>query len=209
MKFGPFNWSNHSNLVIQNLELDITEKTTYFYGENGVGKSTLLKLILEECLKKKIKNGYVDQNYRSTWLWWKSIFDNLEIALINSKQKKLKKNELFQSQLSWLQPLLDKPKNQFKFNEDNEINSIGLSGGQLQKAVLLRELLNNPELLLLDEAFSALDFEAVKSILEWLKEIQQGFGFQIICITHDQRILELLPGKIFTLEIAEKRLIVR
>jgi sulfate/thiosulfate transport system ATP-binding protein len=61
-----------------------------------------------------------------------------------------------------------------------------LSGGQRQRVALARALASNPQLLLLDEPFGALDAVVRKSLRQGLKEIVRSVGVTTIIVTHDQ-----------------------
>jgi NitT/TauT family transport system ATP-binding protein len=151
-----------------------------------------MKLILDECLKQKLNFAFVDQNYRSSWLWWRSVKDNLTLPLINTG-KKLEDLDEYQSEMSWLQPLLDK--------QIGESSNPNLSGGQLQRLVIFRELLLKPKIVLLDEAFSALDIEVAEQQSQWLLSQQKAIGFKLVSIAHDSRILTYLPGTVINLSL--------
>jgi ABC-type dipeptide/oligopeptide/nickel transport system ATPase subunit len=187
MKFGPLNLLRPGVLHINNLSIDLSHDVYHLWGENGVGKSTLLKLLLNECITKGITFAFVDQNYRSSWLWWQSIEQNLKMPLVNSGLNLFDMPE-YHSQRSWLEPLITDTRSQ--------LSGPGLSGGQLQRVIMFRELLLKPKLVLLDEAFSALDFEVIKQQTAWLLEQQAQIGFTLISIAHDKRILDCLPGTI-------------
>ncbi|NJK71054.1 MAG: ATP-binding cassette domain-containing protein [Thermales bacterium] len=160
-------------------------------------KTTLLKQVVKYCQQNKVDFAYIDQNYRSTWLWWKSIKKNLELA-IQTKYPGSQLDNLssYTNQQSWFGPLINKSRSQFDFSKNNEINSVELSGGQLQRLVLFRELLLKPKILLLDEAFSALDIEVVEELITWLLKEQSEMGFIILNICHDKRILKLMNGAV-------------
>lgn len=61
-----------------------------------------------------------------------------------------------------------------------------LSGGQRQRVALARALASNPQLLLLDEPFGALDAVVRKQLRMGLKEIVRSVGVTTIIVTHDQ-----------------------
>ena len=71
-----------------------------------------------------------------------------------------------------------------------------LSGGMRQRAALIRTLLPEPELLLLDEPFSALDAKIRQQMREELKKIQSDLGITVIFVTHDQEEAMALSHRI-------------
>lgn len=196
MHFGPFNLVYPDSLVIEDIRLELEKPVYHIVGKNGSGKSTLLNLVLDACESDSFEYAFINQNYRENWLWWKSIRQNLEYPLnLNGGQAKIEDNTEYEYHRDWLEPLLNK-RTQVDFSKQSETASAGVSGGQLQKLVFLRELLLKPQLLFLDEAFSALDVEAVRDICRWLLSAQERIGFKIISISHDPKILEYLPGEI-------------
>jgi ABC-type dipeptide/oligopeptide/nickel transport system ATPase subunit len=74
-----------------------------------------------------------------------------------------------------------------------------LSGGEQQRAALARILAANPELLILDEPFSAQDPESQLNLLNLFLSINKKFNITMICIAHNLRILKKLCGKIIIL----------
>ena len=196
MRFGPFSLTYPESLIIDDISLDLDKPVYHIVGKNGSGKSTLLNLVLDACESDSFEYAFINQNYRENWLWWKSIRENLEYPLnLDGGQAKIEDNTEYRYHQAWLEPLLNK-RTQVDFSTQSESASAGVSGGQLQKLVFLRELLLKPQLLFLDEAFSALDVEAVRDICSWLLEAQGRIGFKIISISHDPKILGYLPGEI-------------
>ncbi len=207
MYFGPYNLNRLPSLIIQNLEVPITSSITHIWGPNGVGKSTLMSLILEEIKSKKLKFAYINQNYRSNWLWWFSVRKNLEMAAKKTNFTMLEDLPVIQKNISWLKPFLDDETKQVNFAKENEFNTMNLSGGQLQRLILLRELLHNPDFLLLDESFSALDKNVSLEIIDWLLKEQELSGFKIISIVHDKSLLKSMPGQILELSLGEGKVL--
>jgi ABC-type Mn2+/Zn2+ transport system ATPase subunit len=203
MKFGPFN-TTLERLKIKNLDLDLSSKTSHLWGKNGVGKSTLMNLIIQELEAKKINFCYINQNYRANWFWWQTVRENLELAMNKSSNKyyhykKIEELPVFNVNKAWLEPLLSIDFKQVNYSTANELESIGLSGGQLQRVLLFRELLLKPKVVFLDEAFSALDKKVATELINWLLQEQQMDDFKIISISHDPEIVEQMPGDIFEL----------
>jgi putative ABC transport system ATP-binding protein len=65
-----------------------------------------------------------------------------------------------------------------------------LSGGQRQRVAVARALVNRPKLILADEPTAALDKEASRTVVSFLKELAGDYGATIMMVTHDNRILE-------------------
>lgn len=72
-----------------------------------------------------------------------------------------------------------------------------LSGGEQQRVAIARAILNEPELILADEPTGNLDSETAGEILTLLQDINQIRGTAIIIVTHDSRLIERLPGRVF------------
>ena len=87
-----------------------------------------------------------------------------------------------------------------------------LSGGQRQRVALARALAIEPELLLLDEPFGALDAKVRKSLRIWLRELHDRMGLTSIFVTHDQaeamemadRVAVLRAGRIEQVDTPER-----
>ncbi len=82
-----------------------------------------------------------------------------------------------------------------------------LSGGEQQRAALARILITQPELLILDEPFSAQDPESQLNLLNLFKKINEQFNLTMICIAHNLKILQKLADEIIIMykgEIVER-----
>lgn len=74
-----------------------------------------------------------------------------------------------------------------------------LSGGEQQRVVIARALLNNPEIILADEPTGNLDPDTSEEIVMLLKQISQG-GTAVLMATHDYHIIRTLPSRIIKCE---------
>jgi ABC-type dipeptide/oligopeptide/nickel transport system ATPase subunit len=82
-----------------------------------------------------------------------------------------------------------------------------LSGGEMQRAALARILAVKPELLLLDEPFSAQDIESQQNLLGLFLDINKNLGITMICISHNLKLLRKLTDEVIIMyngEIVEK-----
>jgi NitT/TauT family transport system ATP-binding protein len=153
------------------------------FGPNGAGKSTLMNMIsgLDYPSSGKIiwdrpdrKVSYLFQDYKASLLPWKTAYQNIALPLqwkgLNSKQIKSKIALLVQ-----------------RFQIDIDLNAYPhtLSGGQAQLISILRSLVIEPDLLLLDEPFSALDYFNSISLLLKLQDIWLKSSFTGIFISHN------------------------
>lgn len=150
-------------------------------GSSGCGKSTLLSILtnLEEktdgeiifnCNKNKI--GYMMQS--DALFPWLTILDN---ALLGLRIK----NELNKENIEYTKNLLE------TYGLKDFINKYpdSLSGGMKQRVALIRTLATKPDILLLDEPFSALDFQTRLSVSEDVYKIIKNEKKTTIIISHD------------------------
>ena len=75
-----------------------------------------------------------------------------------------------------------------------------LSGGQKQRVAIARVLASDPQILLCDEAISALDPQTTKAILELIKEINRDYGITVVVITHEMSVVQEICDKVAVLE---------
>lgn len=169
-------------LAIQNFTYTFLPETfTSIIGPSGCGKSTLLSIIagLEKPSSGTISFQSEDFNIgymlqKDYLLEWRSIYKNIIFGLeiqgkLNDKSidyalNLLKKYDLYS----------------FKDKFPSQ-----LSGGMRQRVALIRTLAVNPEILLLDEAFSALDYQTRLSVTEDVYSIIKNEKKITIMVTHD------------------------
>ena len=161
-------------------------KITSVFGPNGCGKSTLINMIAGlmpidagEILfdGKRLHEtviGYVFQNYRDALFPWKKSIDNikypLQIAGKSPAECEARTQELIQS---------------FDVRFDLNRYPYELSGGQQQLISIMRALATQPEVLFLDEPFSALDYEMTLFMRDKLQAIFQATKTTMIVVSHD------------------------
>ena len=155
-------------------------------GPSGCGKSTLLSIIagLENKSSGKIyideietedvssKIGYMLQ--KDSLLEWRTIYNNVIFGL-EITRKKTKENEEYVKELL-------KKYNLYEFKDKYPTQ---LSGGMRQRVALIRTLAIRPEILLLDEAFSALDYQTRIMVTKDIYSILRNENITTVMVTHD------------------------
>jgi NitT/TauT family transport system ATP-binding protein len=147
-------------------------------GPSGCGKSTVLSLIAGLTapsggrIYTKAKIGYMLQ--KDCLFEWRTIKQNVLIGLeingnLNSQTREFALNLL----------------HKYGLGDFLDYHPSRLSGGMRQKTALVRTLAINPELLLLDEPFSALDYQTRIIISEEIKEIIKRENKTAVLVTHD------------------------
>lgn len=165
-------------------------KLVALLGPSGSGKTTLLRMIaglenpnsgdifidgkrVNDIPASKRGIGFVFQNY--ALFRYMTVFDNvafgLELQKMPKKQIKERVKELLE--LTGLSGKEKRYPNQ-------------LSGGQRQRVAFARALAPNPQVLLLDEPFAAIDAKVRTELRSWLKEMVEKLGITSIFVTHDQ-----------------------
>lgn len=179
--------------VLENISFDIkANQIIALLGPSGCGKSTLLNILssLEEQTSGKIylsgKLGYMFQ--KDALLPWRNIFSNICLGL-EIKKEKTKENILYANSLINKYKLSD-----FVNNFPNQI-----SGGMKQRVALIRTLVLKPDLLLLDEPFSALDAQTKIAVQSDVYNIIKQEKKAALIVTHDIGEAIALADKIIIL----------
>jgi NitT/TauT family transport system ATP-binding protein len=188
-------------VLYDNFNLDIPKgKIVSIFGPNGCGKSTLINMIsglmpidsgevlFDGKTLDKTTIGYVFQNYRDALFPWMSSWDNIAYPLKRSGMSK----EKVKARVDELVALFE-----IKFNLN--LYPYELSGGQMQTVSIMRALAPNPEILFLDEPFSALDFEMTLFIRAKLQEANLTTGVTMMIVSHDLEDAVFLADKILLL----------
>lgn len=198
------------HLVLSNVNLDIAKgEFVFLIGQTGSGKSSLLKIIygdlhigngngavagfdLKNLADKDVpylrrKLGIVFQDFQL--LSDRTIEQNLEFVL---KATGWDDKNLINERIK---DVLEKVGLRSKIKKmPHEI-----SGGEQQRVVIARALLNNPEIILADEPTGNLDPETSEEIVLLLKQISQS-GTAVLMATHDYHIIRTFPSRIIKCE---------
>jgi NitT/TauT family transport system ATP-binding protein len=188
-------------VVYNNFDLDIPRgELISVFGPNGCGKSTLINMIAglvppdagEILFDGKrladIKFGYVFQNYREALFPWLRAFDNIAYPLKLMKIEPAERKARTKGLVARLGIKLDL--NLYPYQ---------MSGGQQQLVSIMRALVVDPEILFLDEPFSALDYEMTLFMREQLQKLFMESGTTMVLVSHDLEEAVYLADRVLLL----------
>lgn len=212
MKIDSFSYPKEEAVALENIQFSLQEgETLGIVGKTGAGKTTILKLLMREYDqyqgtiffgKHNIKNytldalmgamGYVPQDH---FLFSMTVRDNIRFAKPDLEQAAVEQA----AALAFInQEIKAFPEG---YNTMVGERGVSLSGGQKQRISIARALIVEPELLILDDALSAVDAKTEEAILSNLKETRQEkttiiTAHRLSSVMHAKEILVLDEGKI-------------
>ena len=173
--------------VISNLSFSVREgEFLAIVGPSGCGKSTILNLISgllqpeqgEICIQKRPGSGsvmHIGYMLQKDHLFeWRTIYRNVMLGLEIQHQKTEEKKKQVQKMLET-----------YGLHKFENAHPSQLSGGMRQRAALIRTLALEPDILLLDEPFSALDYQTRLNVSDDIGRIIRREGKTAILVTHD------------------------
>ena len=169
-----------SKFVLKNMNLSLNAgEIVTIVGPNGSGKTTLFKAIIGTVpiskgtieVKPNLRIGYVPQQLKIDQTLPITVERFLKLSNINF-EKSQDKTELILGSKDLL---------------DIQINS--LSGGEMQRVLLARALINDPQVLLLDEATRGLDQPGVAAFYRKIENIRKSTNCAILMISHDLHVV--------------------
>ena len=203
--YKDVNIYQESQLVLQDVNVEIGEgEFVYLTGKVGTGKSSFLKTIYGELplkegeakvmghdmvelkrrhlpdLRKKL--GIIFQDFQL--LTDRTVDANLRFVL---KATGWKNKVDINQRISDVLELVGMSTKGYKMPSE-------LSGGEQQRIVIARAILNSPKLILADEPTGNLDAETSRQIVELLQQISKA-GSTVVMITHNLTLLEQFPGR--------------
>lgn len=211
MKDIEYKVKDRTLISLQALELEESEVLGVM-GPNGAGKSTLLKLmaLLEEPTmgtihyrEKQIYPGTISLDLRRqmatvfqhAFLLDTTVYNNIAVGL---KIRKVPKAERRRRIDYWLE--------RFRISHLEKRHAHTLSGGEAQRVSLARALVLEPDILFLDEPFSALDFPTKLELLKDLKQVISQTKVTTVFVSHDLMEIKYLADRLLILmngEIAQ------
>ena len=198
LKLDKISMFYNKRQILNSLDLTINKQEILgMLGPNGVGKSTIFHIITglkdpsygrvfingNDCTNipiyeraTKFKLGYVPQY--GGFIQDLSLVENLNlVAEIHIKDKNLRITKI------------EKIISQFEFDALLKIKAKHLSGGQKKKLVISMALINDPNILLLDEPFAALDILTIKMLQEIIVNLQSLDRITVVVCDHQARDL--------------------
>ena len=188
-RFGEF-------AAVENIDLDVPTGTLMaLLGPSGCGKTTLLRLIAgleipdegrilfdgEDATHWSVgerKVGFVFQNY--ALFRHMTVHENVAFGLKVKPRRERPSADAIRSKVGSLLELV-----QLSWTHDRY--PAQLSGGQRQRVALARAMAVDPQVLLLDEPFGALDSQVRHELRRWLRRLHNELHFTSIIVTHDQQ----------------------
>jgi NitT/TauT family transport system ATP-binding protein len=187
--------------IYENFDLDIPRgELISVFGPNGCGKSTLINMIaglipvdageilFDGMRLDQITFGYVFQNYREALFPWLRAFDNISYPLKMMKVAPAERRARTEKLVEHLGIKLDL-----------SLYPYQMSGGQQQLVSIMRALIVEPEILFLDEPFSALDYEMTLFMREQLQRIFMETGTTTVLVSHDLEEAVYLADRVLLL----------
>ncbi|MEX5413232.1 sulfate/thiosulfate ABC transporter ATP-binding protein CysA [Atlantibacter hermannii] len=181
--------------VLNDISLDIPSgQMVALLGPSGSGKTTLLRIIagLEHQSSGHIrfhgtdvsrlhardrKVGFVFQHY--ALFRHMTVFDNIAFGLSVLPKRERPNASAIKQKVTQLLEMVQLAHLADRFPAQ-------LSGGQKQRVALARALAVEPQILLLDEPFGALDAQVRKELRRWLRQLHEELKFTSVFVTHDQ-----------------------
>jgi len=196
-------YSNSRNLnVLNDICFEINEgETVSIYGPSGCGKTTLAQIIAglikpssgqilinNRIIEKPIKEvSFVFQD--AALLPWKDVLSNVTFGLVN--QNILTKAEKEIKALQYIEMV--------GLRGFEDFYPVQLSGGMKSRVSLARALVRDPEILILDEPFGALDVDIRESLQDVLLELQQVLKKTFVLISHSADEVTYLSNRVIIL----------
>jgi len=167
-------------------------------GASGCGKTTILKMILGLTaptsgeIVLNASAGFVAQDPYSSLCHAMTVAEIIAEPLVFTK--KYRKAAQCTEEVRRVMALVNLSYDEYASRYPHQI-----SGGERQRVSIARAMINRPEILVLDEPTSMIDFEVKSSIIEVIKKITESEGTAILLVTHDIAVARELCGTLFVM----------
>jgi ABC-type multidrug transport system ATPase subunit len=193
--------------ALNNISFNVEENSILgIVGANGAGKTTLIKILsgLSTPTSGKILiNGL---NYKENNRNIKQLIGTISSKSFLYEELSIYENLKFYSKLYSVYE-----KHEFKEKIEQYVDSFNLSDwiyepisylstGMKQKVEIIRILIHNPSILLLDEPFSGLDFNSINLLIKILKDLRKDEKLTIILATHKIEVIQQISDAILILK---------
>ncbi len=202
---------NEEKIILKNISFEVERNSVLgVSGESGSGKTTLAKIIAGIIKPTEGKIIYYFEKDHKKLSPVQILFQNTgEIInplrnvgdILNESLKIGNKSNGNSTQLNSILDAVKLPRHLL------ERKGYELSGGEQQRVALARILAVKPELLILDEPFSAQDYESQENFLNFFLELKKNLNITMICVAHNLRLLRKLSDEVMIMyngEIVER-----
>ena len=194
MKVENVSFKYEKQNILNDINFKVKEKEMLgIVGESGAGKSTLLRLmgnlieIQEGSISDQDKMGFIFQNFNL--FPHLNVYDNITLSL--RVNKTMDKDTINSKAVSLLKDFGIEDK-QLSYADE-------LSGGERQRVAIIRALMLEPKLLLVDEATSSLDPKRRDEFMDILTNLKND-GMSIVIVSHDHDVLKAYCDRLIYLD---------
>lgn len=202
-------YEKNKSEALKNVSLFIDKgEFVFLVGRSGAGKSTFIKLLLREI--EATEGSIFINNYNVANLSKKEIpFLRRKMGIVFQDFRLLENKSVYEN-VAYAMEIIGKPEKQIRKRVPLALDMVGLShrinhyphelsGGEQQRVVIARAIINNPTILICDEPTGNLDPETSYEIISILEEINRR-GTTVVVVTHDREIVDTMKKRVLTLE---------
>ena len=205
-RMSPENTGDRKILDDISVSIRHAEFVTLF-GPNGCGKTTLLNILagllgpdngivrISSSGPQDYRIGYVFQNYVESLFPWLTVLENIAFSLRLRGLSRLDRKSKVVSLLELIEISL--PLDKYPYQ---------LSGGQKQLVAIARALAHNPEILILDEPFTSLDYRTRYSMYRIIQDLWAKLNLTVLFVSHEIDEAILLADRLLLLSLPPSRI---
>ncbi|HEB83023.1 MAG TPA: ATP-binding cassette domain-containing protein [Gammaproteobacteria bacterium] len=190
LQASAISYRRHGKNILDNISLDIREREIItLIGPNGAGKTSLVRILLglaragsgKITRHKKLRIGYVPQRIHIPDVMPLRVLDFLNVSGNYSEDE--------------CRQILAEVSCDYLLSAPMQT----VSGGEMQRVLLARALLKQPQLLVLDEPASGMDVVGQQALYETLREIRDKKGCGILLVSHDLHLVMAATDRVICL----------